>query len=180
MPQRLDERPPHRVLGPRRRLLARGERAQRRVDRAALLAGVAEEHGGPQLPRLAEQAGERAAQLLGAERLVLEERELPAVERLGERRVRVGERRARSSTSRVTSARNESSRVGSPGGCVAAIGSTGRIPNGRQSSRSKSTGPAATGAAVASRIAETASASSAGASGGSSPGSSSRSSSITQ
>ena len=31
--------------------------------------------------------------------------------------------------------------VGSPGGCVAAIGSTARIPNGRQSSRSKRTGP---------------------------------------
>ena len=65
--------------------------------------------------------------------------------------------------------RNSSSRVGSPGGWVAAIGSTGRMPYGRPSSVSKSTGPAASGAAVASRIAETASAISAGASGTSSP-----------
>ena len=64
---------------------------------------------------------------------------------------------------------SESSRDGSPGGCVAAIGSTGRMPNGRPSSVSKRTGPAASGAAVASRSALTASAISAGASGGSSP-----------
>ena len=55
-----------------------------------------------------------------------------------------------------------------PGGAVAAIGRTGRIPYGRQSSRSKRTGPAATGAAVARRRAVTASASSPGASGASS------------
>ena len=36
-------------------------------------------------------ASERGAQLLGAERLVLEQRQLPAVERLGERAVGVGE-----------------------------------------------------------------------------------------
>ena len=150
------------------------------MDRAPLLARVAEQHGGAQLPRLAEQPRQRPAQLLGAERLVLEERELPAVERLRQRRVGVGEREP--AEERRASARRGTSRacVASPGGCVAAIGSTGRIPKGRQSSRSKSTGPAATGAAVASRIAETASASSAGASGGSSPGSSPRSSSSTQ
>ena len=61
MPQRRDERPPHRVLRSRRCLLACGERTQRRVDRAPLLTGVAEEHGGPQFPRVAEQADKRAA-----------------------------------------------------------------------------------------------------------------------
>src|ERR671937_257609 len=87
----------------------------------------------------------------------------------------------RSSRSRASFPRKESSRDGSPGGCVAAIGSTGRIPNGRQSSRSNRTGPAATGAAVASRRAVTASASSPAASGGSvSRRSSTRSSSSTQ
>ena len=54
------------------------------------------------------------------------------------------------------------------------------MPYGRQSSRSKSTGPAAIGAAVARRIAVTASANSPGASGGSvAPDSSERSSSST-
>ena len=106
----------------------------------------AEQDGGAQLPGLAEEAGQRPAQLLGAKRLVLEEGELPAVERLGERRS-ASASASRVSSSRASSARNESSRVASPGGCVAAIGSTGRIPNGRQSSRSNSTGPAATGAA---------------------------------
>ena len=51
----------------------------------------------------------------------------------------------------ATEARNGSSRVGSPGGAVAAIGSTGRIPYGRQSSRSNNTGPAATGSGTWSR-----------------------------
>ena len=73
----------------------------------------------------------------------------------------------RANRSAASLPRNASSRDGSPGGCVAAIGSTGRIPYGRQSRRSKRTGPAATGAEVASRSAVTASASSAGASGGS-------------
>ena len=54
--------------------------------RAVLL----EEHGAAQRPGLAEQRPERAAQLLGAEGFVLEERQLPAVERLGELRVAVG------------------------------------------------------------------------------------------
>ena len=95
----------------------------------------------------------------------------------GRRRPRRAARARRS----ATDARNGSSRVGSPGGAVAAIGRTGRIPYGRQSSRSKRTGPAATGAAVARRIAVTASASSPGASGTSSaPPPSERSSSSTQ
>ena len=110
---------------------------------------------------------EGLAQLLRAERLGLEERELPAVERLAELRILVGERAAGRRCPRRARPRNSSSRVGSPCGCVAAIGSTGRMPYGRQSRRSKSTGPAATGAAVASRSAVTASASSPGASGGS-------------
>ena len=64
----------------------------------------------------------------------------------------------RSSSSPASAPRNESRRVASPGGCVAAIGRTGRIPNGRPSSVSNNTGPAESGAAVASRIALTASA----------------------
>ena len=57
---------------------------------------------------------ERLAQLLGAERLVLEERELPAVERLAELAVVVGERRAARAGRRARPPRNASSRVGSP------------------------------------------------------------------
>ena len=86
----------------------------------------------------------------------------------------------RASSSAASGPRNESRRVGSPGGCVAAIGSTGRMPYGRPSSVSNSTGPAASGAAVASRSAETASANSAGASGGSSSAASALLSSTTQ
>ena len=98
--------------------------------------------------------------------------------------LRAPDRRPRARVARADSAarpaRNESSRVGSPLGCVAAIGRTGRMPYGRQSSRSKRTGPAAIGAAVARRMAVTASANSPGASGGSvAPGSSARSSSST-
>ena len=82
------------------------------------------------LPRAvagAEQEGERLAQLLGAERVRLEERELPAVERLAELEVLVGgEQRPRRSAARRP--RNSSSRVGSPSGCVEAIGRTGRMP----------------------------------------------------
>ena len=77
------------------------------------------------------------------------------------------------STSTAIGVRNASRRDGSPGGCVAAIGSTGRIPNGRPSRVSNRTGPAASAAEVVNRIALTASAISAGASGGSAPDSSS-------
>ena len=63
--------------------------------------------------------------------------------------------------------RSASSRIASPRGCVAAIGSSGEIRSGRKSSRSKTTGPAAIAPAVASRSALTASASSPAASGGS-------------
>ena len=53
-----------------------------------------EQHRGTQGPRFAEQRSERGAQLLGAERLVLEEGQLPAVERLGKRAVGVGQAEA--------------------------------------------------------------------------------------
>ncbi len=90
---------------------------------------------------VAEQRRERGPQLLGPERLVLEERQLPAVERLRELGVAVGvTERARAARPR-SAPRNASSRVGSPGGCVAAIGKTGRMPNGLPSSVSNSTGP---------------------------------------
>ncbi len=77
-------------------------------------------------------------------------------------------RPSRTRSSPASAPRKESRRVASPGGCVAAIGRTGRMPYGLPSSVSKRTGPAESGAAVASRIALTASAISAGASGGSS------------
>ena len=51
---------------------------------------LVEEHSRAQGPRLAEQRAERGPELLGAEGVVLEERELPPVERLRERGVAVG------------------------------------------------------------------------------------------
>ena len=65
------------------------------MNRAALLARLAKQYRGAQLPSMAEQAGESSAQLLGTERLVLEERQLPAVERLGESGIGIGERQTR-------------------------------------------------------------------------------------
>ena len=67
------------------------------------------------------------AELLAAERLGLEERELPAVERFAQLRVVVGGAEPDAQVA-ATEARNGSSRVASPGGAVAAIGRTGRIP----------------------------------------------------
>ena len=49
-----------------------------------------QEHRCAQRPGLAEKRSERGAQLLGSERLVLEERKLPAVECLRELGVAVG------------------------------------------------------------------------------------------
>ena len=114
----------------------------------------------------AEQRGERLAQPLRAERLVLEQRQLPALERLAELGVVLGlgelgradRRRASRATGRAGSARRPARSRRSR--------SSAATPNGWRSSRSKTTGPAATGAPVASRSAVTASASSAGASGG--------------
>ena len=89
--QRLDERTPGRVAtgsGSRPRPREPGEL---RVERRPRVRLRLEEDGSTQRPRLAEQRGECRPQLLGAERLVLEERELPAVERLRERVVGVRE-----------------------------------------------------------------------------------------
>ena len=140
--ERLDERAADRVarrapdvLGP-----------QRLEQLGALLRLLAEQHGGPHRRRpgavaAAEQRGERVVQLAGPERLVGEERQLPAVERLGELAVVVGERAAARGARRRARPRSASSRIASPCGCVAAIGSSGAIRSGRKSSRSKTTGP---------------------------------------
>ena len=121
--QHRDEQPSH-ELG-RRRVEALDEVG-------ALLRRLAEQRSraharGVQPLAVAERRVESLLQLLAAERVVLEERELPAVERVSERDVVVGERELGGSFS-ATDARNGSSRVGSPGGAVAAIGSTGRMP----------------------------------------------------
>src|SRR5206468_2195711 len=63
----------------------------------ALLRGLAEQRcgahaGRPRAVAVAERGSERLAQLLGAERIVLEERKLPAVECVTEARVVVRER----------------------------------------------------------------------------------------
>ena len=50
-----------------------------------------EQDGSPQRPCLAEERGKGSAELIGPERLVLEERQLPAIERLGKRAVGIGE-----------------------------------------------------------------------------------------
>src|SRR5207245_3502325 len=64
------------------------------------LRGLAEQRGGahaggPGPVAVTERGLERVAELLGAERVVLEERELPAVERVAEPCVVVGEREQR-------------------------------------------------------------------------------------
>ena len=149
--------------GPRRRG-RRSPRRRRRARRdprgaAARASGVVlEQDRGAQRPGLAQERGEGRPQLLGAERVVLEERQLPAVERLGEVRVAVGEPEAREQLGRDACAelvqplrvalRARWRRSGAPAGCR----------TGRPSRVSNSTGPAASGAAVASRIALTASA----------------------
>ena len=75
----------------------------------------------------AQQRGQRPAQLLRGEGIRLEERELPPVERLSEIAVVVRRREPLAQPSGPLGA-NRSSRTPSPGGAVAAIGSTGRIP----------------------------------------------------
>ena len=164
--------PPHGRGRRRGRRLSAGEQRQVAVQRGARLGLRLEQDGRAKRPRRSQRRLERGAQLLGAERLVLEERELPAVERLGEVRVDVDEpetdqklRRERArGTRRASSARRAagSRRSAAPAGCRTAA---------RRASR-RAPGPAASGAAVASRSAETTSAISAGASGTSSPASS--------
>ena len=76
---------------PRAARVAAGEPGQLGVERRARLGLRLEQHSGPQRPRLTEQRDEAGTELLGAERLVLEERQLPPVECLGECAVGVGE-----------------------------------------------------------------------------------------
>ena len=152
--QRLDERPAHGVA----RVAAEPLGAQRRDELAALPRLLGEQHGGahrrgPRATVAAEQAVEALAHLRRAERLLGEERQLPAVERLAElagpRRRASAARAAR----RRAAPRSLSSRVASPRGCVAAIGRSGEMRSGRKSSRSNTTGPAAIAPAVARRSA---------------------------
>src|SRR5262245_6379320 len=86
-PQRLDERAPDALCCGRGRFLATGKEGEIAVKRLAARRIGLEKHGAAQRPGLAEQRRKGAAQLLRAERLVLEEGKLPAVERLGEIRV---------------------------------------------------------------------------------------------
>src|SRR5260221_5079681 len=88
--QALDERAPDRADGRCGRLAARGECPQVSVQRLASSCVGLDEHWRPQRPCLAEQRRQRTAQLLASEGLVLEQGELPTVERLGERGVRIG------------------------------------------------------------------------------------------
>ncbi|MDX6517988.1 MAG: hypothetical protein QOF50_834, partial [Gaiellaceae bacterium] len=92
--ERLDQAPAHGFLGAAARTLARDEPAQRLEERSAVAAGLAEQHrrphrSGPEPVRAAEQRRERLPELLGAKRLGLKERQLPAVERFGELRIGV-------------------------------------------------------------------------------------------
>ena len=139
-----------------------------------------EEDGGAQCPRRPEERSEGRAQLLRTERLVLEEGELPPIERLGEAGVSVGKPQGRTEALRRPAHGTRRAGSAPPAAASAAIGKTGRMPYGLPSRVSNRTGPAASGAAVASLIADTPSANSAGVSGTSSPGPSEARSSITQ
>src|SRR5205085_12095110 len=90
----LEERPPDGVGRDRACCLARREGTKLREQRRALPARLAEEDRAPQRRRrqsvaAAEQRCERLPELLRPERVGLEERELPAVERLAEIRIAV-------------------------------------------------------------------------------------------
>ena len=93
--QRLDERTTDGILGPRRGLLPRGERPQRGVNcaRSSLASPSRTAARSSQVSPSRPASAPRSCS--DTERLVLEERELPPVERLGERRIAVGEREAR-------------------------------------------------------------------------------------
>ncbi len=151
---------------PRARLLSRS------ISAGPLARALAEEQRRAQRRRpqpvgAAEQRGQRLAQLLGAERLVLEEGQLPAVERLAElgvgvrrrRAARRGRPRGAPGTRRAGSARRRagSPRSAAPGGRRAAASRAARTGRARRR-------PAPP---VASRSAVTTSAISPGASGGS-------------
>src|SRR5205085_9651683 len=90
----LEERPPNGVGRDRACRLAGGKGTKLREQRRALPARLAEEYRAPQRRRrqsvaAPEQRCERLPELLRAERVGLEERELPAVERLAEIRIAV-------------------------------------------------------------------------------------------
>ena len=92
--QRLDESTAKRVAGGSACVLA-GEGSEQ-LD--AVLAVLLQQHrgahrGGPGAVAVPEERGERVLDLARAERLVGEQRELPAVERLAELAILVGERK---------------------------------------------------------------------------------------
>ena len=91
MLQRLDERTPCRVGNPGAARFAAGQSDELGVELCPLGRVCRQQHGSTKGPRLAEQRTERRAHLLGPERLVLEQGQLPAVECLGKRTVDVGE-----------------------------------------------------------------------------------------
>ena len=151
VPEHLHERAASRVRGRRRRRLTlRGAHAA--TDAADVAAPTrrraARRHAAPRSRRAARR-GSRGAARSGTAR----SGRATAPSGRARRRARDRRRRARAAPAAPARAppRKPSRRSGSPGGCVAAIGSTALMPNGRQSSRSKRTGPAATGAAVARR-----------------------------
>src|SRR3954471_11170571 len=91
--QHFDERTPDSVVGDAVEPVG----VETRHEIAALVGLVGEQDrsahpGGPQTAAVAQQARERLAELAGAKRLVGEERQFPAVERLGELAVVVCER----------------------------------------------------------------------------------------
>ena len=181
----LDEAPPDRLLGAAARTLAPNEPTQRLQQRGAVATRLPEQHrrahrGGPEAVGPAEQRRERLPQLLGAERLGLEQRQLPAIERLAELRILVGGDQARAEVGREPAAEGVEARR-----LAARLGGRDR-QDGTDPVRApvqplEEDGAGRDRAGSASRSAVTASESSPGASGASEePGASARSSSRTQ
>ena len=143
-PRRASARSPCRsVSTSARRTASRASRRSRsaRSDSStsrALGRLVAEQHGsahrrGPRALFAAEQAGERLGDLAGAERLLGEERELPAVERLAEPAVVVGEQELRAQVGREPC--RGSCRAGSPRRAAASPRSAGSARSAAAGSR---------------------------------------------
>src|SRR5262249_58890669 len=72
-----------------RRVLPARQRVQLSVQPLARIDGLLEQQRCTKRPRVAEERRERRPQLLSAERLELEERELPAIERFRQRGIPV-------------------------------------------------------------------------------------------
>ena len=135
--------------------LAAGERAKAPTSASRSRAGVADEDGRPhrrrpEPVRPAEQGGERLPEPLRAERVVLEQRQLPALKRLAELGVVLGLGQPLEQVGRQLPAPGvEPGRL--PRGLGRGDAEQRPDPERVRVSRSKTTGPAATGAPVASR-----------------------------